>query len=136
MLRWKPPKTRQVLTDKQIENRINFGRMIIDNTIPSYKIIFSDESRVSIQNDSRFIWRRIGDNSESIFSHKTKFPVSIMIWVCIGYNYKSNLVLIEGSSRSVLRLSTLSVLNFINDLCHLSVFFTCFGGSSSSIFIL
>jgi len=74
--------------------------MIIDNNIPSNKIVFSDESRVSIQNDSRYIWRRIGDNSESIFSDKSKFPVSIMIWGCIGYNYKSNLVLIEGNLNS------------------------------------
>jgi len=69
--------------------------MIIEINIPSHKIVFSDESRVSIQNDSRFIWRRIGNISESIISDKSKFPVSIMIWGCIGYNYKSNFVLIE-----------------------------------------
>jgi len=77
MFRWKPPKTRQVLTDKQIENRINFGRMIIENNIPSHKIVFLDKSRVSIQNDSRFIWRRIGDNSESIFSINPNFQFQL-----------------------------------------------------------
>jgi len=116
MFRWKPPKTIQVLTDKQIENRINFGRMIIDNNIPSHKIVFSDESRVSIQNDSRFIWRRIGDNSESIFSDKSKFPVSIMIWGCIGNNYKPILVLIEGNRNSEAYIQLLEDHKIFNDI--------------------
>ena len=74
--------------------------MIKDYNIQSHQIIFSDESRVCIQNDSHYIWRIIGDDSESIFSDKSKIPVSIMIWGCIGYNFKSNLVLIEGSLNS------------------------------------
>jgi len=95
--RWKPPKIRQLLSERQIGNRIQFGRFIKENNIQSHKILFSDESRISIQNDSQYIWRRIGDDSESVFMDKVKFPVSIMIWGCIGYNYKSNIIQIEGS---------------------------------------
>ena len=61
--RWKPPKIRQLLSERQIENRIQFARFIQDNNIQSHKILFSDESRISIQNDSQYIWRRIGDDS-------------------------------------------------------------------------
>jgi hypothetical protein len=60
-------------------------------------LIFSDESRFCMGNDSRWVWRRPGEDVDGIYHDTVKFPVSIMVWGAIGHGFKSKLEFIEGT---------------------------------------
>ena len=101
---YKPPKHCQLLTQTQKTNRVSFAITLIDmfysNNIDLTSIIFSDESRFVLGDDKRWVWRRHGTYSTSVFSKSEKFPPSVMIYGAIGHNYKSKLVICEGSINS------------------------------------
>ena len=95
--KYRPPKKRPNLSNVQKENRLKFCRSMLKNRIPFEKLIFSDESRFSQTTDKGYVWYRAGSNNDSIYSDLSKFPVSIMVYGAIGINYKSNLVICEGT---------------------------------------
>ena len=94
---WKPPKVRQSLKPFQIHDRLRFAFTMVDRSIYQMPILFSDESRFALTSDGKWIWRRRGDYDESVFSDRTKFPVSVMVWGAIGPDFKSNLVFCDNS---------------------------------------
>jgi hypothetical protein len=51
-------------------------------------ICFSDESRVVLGHDNRWIWYRNGENNPSAKIATTKFPLGLMVFVVIGIGYK------------------------------------------------
>jgi transposase len=99
--RYRKPRTTQNLTENQIHNRMNFCLTNLTNEIDwSSDVIISDESRFAIGEDSRRRWIRRGVYLENTFCKKNKFRKSIMVWACIGKNYKSPLIFIEGNLNS------------------------------------
>ena len=94
---WKPPKIRQSLKEFQIHDRLRFAFTMIERLLYLMPIIFSDESRFALTSDGRWIWRRRGDVDDSVFSDRTKFPVSVMVWGAIGPGFKSKLVFCDNS---------------------------------------
>ena len=90
--RYLPPKRQTELTPTQIENRLRFGYSLHENNIDFRKILFSDESKVSLFPDNRNVWRKRGSKNKKIYCNQKKFYQGIMIFGIIGYNYKSHLV--------------------------------------------
>jgi transposase len=96
--RYRKPRTTQNLTEKQIQNRINFCTTNLTSEIDwSSDVLISDESRFAIGEDSRRRWIRRGVYLDNTFCKKSKFTKSIMVWACIGKNYKSPLIFITGN---------------------------------------
>lgn len=90
---FKPPKIRQYLTDEQIHKRNIFAHSILQSDINLDSIVFSDESRICLGPDSRFIWYQPGEVSDDVYQEYTKAEIGVMIWAAIGYNFKSNLII-------------------------------------------
>jgi hypothetical protein len=96
--RFRKPRTTQNLNDGQIQKRIEFCTNNLTNEIDwSSNVLISDESRFSIGDDSRRRWIRRGMYLENTFQKKAKFQKSLMVWACIGKNFKSPLIFIEGN---------------------------------------
>ena len=102
---YKPPKHKQMLTPKQIADRVSFAYTLItmyySNDIELGSIIFSDESRFVLGDDKRWVWRRRGEYNPTSYKQTEKFPSSVMIYGAIGVNYKSTLVFVDGSIDSM-----------------------------------
>ncbi|KAJ6242082.1 transposable element-related [Anaeramoeba flamelloides] len=60
-------------------------------------VVFSDESWFYLNPKTRKIWRRRGENDNSVFVEKKKFPKKIMIWGAIGCNLISDLIILNSS---------------------------------------
>jgi len=48
--------------------------------------------------DSSWRWIRRGDYNDSSYSPINKSSTSVMIWACIGPNYKSQLMIIDNNN--------------------------------------
>ncbi|MBR6907848.1 transposase [bacterium] len=114
---YKPPRQRQELTDEHKKKRKIFVYSIFN--IPEFpwrSIIFSDESRICLTNDSRWVWRRRGDNCPGIFLDEKKFPHGIMVYGAIGVNYKSKLVITNLKITSKVYTNNIEQSRMIEDL--------------------
>lgn len=91
---YKPPKIRQKLTTKQMRKRYIFSQSVLQREdFDITKIVFSDESRICLGPDSRFIWYQPGEIADSVFIEHSKAEVGVMVWAAIGLNYKSELII-------------------------------------------
>lgn len=105
--KYKPMKNKPLLTPEHKRRRMAFAATLLRNQVEGRKIIFSDESRFVLGTDNRWVWTRSNDNSDQVYKETAKFPSSVMIFGAIGYNYKSKLVIIEGSVNTDRYLSNL-----------------------------
>ena len=89
---YRPPLTKQALSQEQKLLRLEFCKWIINNEQNIKNIVFSDESRFSFGPDNK--WRRIkrGNWNDTCFIEKEKFNKSVMVWGAIGNGYKSALM--------------------------------------------
>ncbi|MBR4634193.1 transposase, partial [bacterium] len=114
---YKPPKQRQLLTEEQKKKRKRFVYSIFNlPDFPWRTIIFSDESRVCLGNDSKWVWRRRGDTCQTIFVEKTKYAPGIMIYGAIGHDYKSKLVFTSINIKSDVYTENLEKSGMFEDL--------------------
>jgi hypothetical protein len=85
-----------------------------DDTLHS--ICFSDESRVVLGHDNQWVWYRRGENNPSANFETAKFPQGVMIFAVIGVNYKSNLLIVDGSIDAEKYRLNCEDLHFIQEL--------------------
>ena len=90
---YKSPKIRQQLTDKQIDNRNIFSHSLLQSNIDLSTIIFSDESRICLGPDSRYIWYQLGEVCDSVYQEYQKAELGVMVWGAIGLDFKSELII-------------------------------------------
>ena len=81
--------------------RYNFAFNLLDMYGPDdpfwKMLIFTDESRFSAIPDGGVkLWRKSNDYRQEVCISYEKFPVSVMVWGAIGFNFKSKLIFIEG----------------------------------------
>ena len=81
---FKPLKHCQLLTESQMQERLQFVKSYRDKELPTENLLFSDESRFILESDKRWVWRRKGEYPESVFRYSKKYPSGIMIWGAIG----------------------------------------------------
>jgi hypothetical protein len=87
------------LGQRHMENRVNFSNLILaqPNNIP--KIVFTDESMVCFEPARKRLWRIPGEFIDEWQVPVTEQPIRRMVWGAIGWNYKSPLVIIDGTLR-------------------------------------
>ena len=107
------PRKRQALTNQQIEKRIQFcEKQLKEIEKWKSKIIISDESRFGIYPDNRMLWLKIGDYQENTFASSEKFSQTLMVWGCIGFNYKSKLIIIRENLNSAKYIEMLQKMKY------------------------
>ena len=80
------------------------------------KIVFSDESRFVLGDNKRWVWRRYGERNPTTVVSQVKFPPSIMIYAVIGVDYKSQLIIVDGSIDSQKYIQNIQSSQMIEDL--------------------
>lgn len=94
---YRPPKKQTNLTKLQKERRVKWCYSFLQNGPEPLKLIFSDESRFCTQSDKGYIWIKRGSKNPLCYRNLDKFPQGIMVYGAIGLNYKSKLVLCDGT---------------------------------------
>lgn len=98
---FKTPRRRSFLTPIHIQNRLTFCNGQLNGQIDwSNSVIFSDESRFCIHDDSRRVWIKRGVYNEGTFVNEQKYNQGIMVWGAIGKGWRSPLVLVKGKLNS------------------------------------
>ena len=98
--RYRPPMTRQLLSETQVTERLEFSRAIINGEEQAPNIVFSDESRFEKSPDNT--WRRMrrGCWNDTCFAEKTKYSPGVMVWAAIAVGWRSPLCVCCGSVNS------------------------------------
>jgi transposase len=87
-----------LMTQRHVEKRLAFAQEARHGTIDwAREVIISDESRFGLYDDSRCMWVQRGVYTERTFRPTPKHDSSIMVWGAIGWNYKSKLIIVEGT---------------------------------------
>lgn len=95
------PRRRPFLTEGHIANRISFCQDQLKNEINwEDGVIFTDESRFCLRDDSRRIWLKRGIYNEKSFTNEKKYNQGIMVWGAIGKNWRSPLIMVKGKLNS------------------------------------
>ena len=111
------PRKRQVLTQVQIQKRIEFCTKQLENSIDwNNDVIVTDESRFSLSPDNSKRWIKRGIYNEGSFLEQAKFNKSIMVWARIGYNFRTKLLFIEKSLDSDGYIKLLENNNIIEEI--------------------
>jgi len=114
--RWISYVSRVPLTEKHREGRCYFAQYIIDHPEIVPNIAFTDESMVALDFSKRKIWRIPGEILPNHFAEVDNYPIKRMVWAAIGRNYKSRLVLIDGTIDSRTYCKLLEDSGVIGDL--------------------
>jgi transposase len=114
--KYQPPRHVQLLTDSHIAQRVDFCRKYLEMPDSLPLIHFSDESRIVLGDDKRWVWYRRGENNPSANVSSAKFPPSLMVFAVIGIGYKSRLLLVDGTINTEKYIENLEALGFIQDL--------------------
>jgi hypothetical protein len=80
------------------------------------RIHFSDESRIVLGGEKRWIWYREGEDNPAASISSVKFLPSVMAFAVIGIGFKTDLLLVEGSIETDWYPQNLDHLRFINVL--------------------
>jgi hypothetical protein len=80
------------------------------------KIIFSDDSRIVLGDDGRWVWYRRGKDNLSATRTTAKYPPSPMAFAVIGVGFKSKLLIIVGTVNAERYRRNIDTLAFMNDL--------------------
>jgi hypothetical protein len=80
------------------------------------KIVLSDESRIMVGDDKRWVWHRRGEDNPSATRRTTKYPPSLMVFAVIRVGFKSKLLIIEGMLNAEKYRLNIETLAFMNEL--------------------
>jgi hypothetical protein len=85
---------RQVLTEQQRRQCMQFARDFRTGKLPLVNLIFCDESKFAMGPDNHWVWRRGGEYSEGVFAETNKYTkISIHAWAAIGSGFKFPLII-------------------------------------------
>ena len=87
---------REKLTKKQIDYRIKFAQEIPKSFYFLLPWCFSDESTIALEPNRKKVRVLPQIDYDEKFFEKPGYPVKIMVWACIGKNFKSKLIKING----------------------------------------
>jgi transposase len=120
-LRFRYSKARKcpLITKLQQEKRKKFAEECRNGSIDwTRQVIISDESRFGLYDDSRSMWVQRGVYTERTTRPVPKHDSSIMVWGAIGWNYKSQLIIVQGTLNALRYQDMLGSNNVIEGILH------------------
>ena len=83
------------LTENAIVKRKNCTQFHIDNLTHWRDVAFSDESWFLLGSNKKWVWIDKNKLNDKMYSHRQAHPPKVMVWGAIGWNFKSELVIID-----------------------------------------
>lgn len=115
-IRNKLQQPKEKLTQLHKINRATFSDNYLKSFLSNFPLVFSDESIVALQPFRKKIKVMPIFQNDEYFFDKCGYPIKIMIWGCIGFNFKSKLILIKEKLNSKEYLKILIENNIIVSL--------------------
>ena len=92
---------KEKLNDKQKNYEVDFATRIRYSFYFQLPWCFSDESIICLEPYKRKVRYIRNIECDDQFIEKQGYPIKIMVWACIGKNFKSNLIRIEGCLNAI-----------------------------------
>lgn len=98
--RFTHPRKEPLLTPIHKRNRVQFCQRALENITNidwTKDVVITDESRISLFNDSRRVWFQPGMRNPKAIVRSPKKAQGFMVWAGIGIGFKSKLIFIKGT---------------------------------------
>lgn len=95
-----PPIKEPLLTEIQIEKRMNFCYSVLIHLDDLPNIGFSDESRFGLGSDKRWVWRKRKEHNQNAIIQQAKYSISVMAWGLIGPDYKPHIYIYDSTENA------------------------------------
>lgn len=99
-LQFKPPLRSVFISDEAALKRYNWTSRHLQANSHFRNVVFSDESWFLLGRRKKWIWVDRYNLNENMFSKTQAHPPKVMIWGAIGWNFKSQIVIFDGSVNS------------------------------------
>ena len=99
-LTFRPPIRSVKISEQAKIKRYNFTHYHLENKTNFRNVVFADESWFLLGRNKRWVWIDKYKKKKKVMQNKVAHPPKIMVWGGIGYNFKTNLVIVEGSLNS------------------------------------
>jgi transposase len=111
---WYGPKINSFsLTEDQKLHRKQFALHHLESDTDWTKILFSDESWFELGRNKTYCWREPGVITSGHCNERTAHPKKVLIWGAIGYNFKSQLILLDGTVNSDVYFNSIIIASSI-----------------------
>jgi hypothetical protein len=116
-LRYEPARHTKSLTEEHKQKQVLYCNDMLE--YPSdvrQKIVFSDESRITLGDEKHWVWYRHGADNPLATRTTAKHPPSHMVFAVIGVGFKSKLLVIERTVNAETCRRNIETLAFMDEL--------------------
>ena len=92
---------KEKLNQTQKDYRVEFATKIRASFLYLLPWVFSDESMICLEPYKKKVRFIRSYDCDELYVEKQGYPIKVMVWACIGKNFKSNLVRIEGKLNAI-----------------------------------
>jgi hypothetical protein len=112
--KYRPLRHHQMLTPRHVTEQIAFCEKMLSMREVLPRIHFPDESRVVPGDDKGWIWYRSGEDNLDASIASRKFPESLMVFASIDIDFKSDLLVVQGTIDADQYIQNIDRLGFID----------------------
>ena len=99
-LKYRPPIRSVYISPQAAKKRYDFTIYHLENQTDFSNVVFSDESWFALGRNSTWVWIDKKNITDKVMQKKVAHSPQVMIWEGIGYDYKTDLVIVEGTVNS------------------------------------
>ena len=88
------------ITASAAKKRFEFTKFHIENNTDFSKTVFTDESWFILGRNKRWVWVDKTQITHKVLSNQKAHPQKIMIWGGVGYQFKTDLIIVDGTLNS------------------------------------
>lgn len=96
-LMFRPPIRSVFISNNASIKRFEFSKYHLENQTNFKNIVFTDESWFQLGRNKRWVWIDKRNITNDVISKQIANPEKVMVWGGIGYQFKTELVFVEGN---------------------------------------
>ena len=99
-LKFRPPIRSVFISPAAAQKRFNFTKFHLDAKNDFQNVVFTDESWFVLGKNSKWVWFDKHQITDKVLQRKVAHPPKVMIWGGVGYNFKTDLIIVHGTLNS------------------------------------
>ena len=99
-LTFRPPIRTVYISPDSAKKRYEFTKYHLENNTDFSKTVFTDESWFVIGRNKRWVWVDKTQITKDVISSEVSHPKKVMVWGGIGFNFKTDLIIVNGTLNS------------------------------------
>jgi transposase len=85
-----------IITPEKKVERCLFAQNWLNSAMNQRCLLFSDEKWFFRTNINQKVWKIEGMSYPGVTTEQVQYPMKVLIWGCIGYNFRSKLIFFDG----------------------------------------